>query len=810
MLGIRSPRRRAGARALAIAALLLASCSDDGAGTLEEVKQLQTAGSHAQAEELLAKYLDAHPDDAEASFRRGLSLIALGRASEAVFPLRKALDSPEIGKQAGLVLAGTLLSTRNFEAAIEAADGVLAKEPGNESALVTRARAAIGASKAQLALPSIDALEKAKPGDLMPLSLRAEAYALLPDKVAEAEKLYEQLEAADWEDDEQGPGRACLARSRVVFERRKDSERAAKIATECAEKYAAHAQIVVGAASLFDILDRRADATQLVRASFEKDPSNIELRAALAQRLVADDEFAEAEKLVVDEAERRNTSASWAALSNLRRRLRNPDGALEALDRAIQVASGEEREELRADRADLLIDLGRTQEAEAELEQIESAVFRNILEGRLAETRGEGELALEKYGAALAQWPDNWGVRARAARIAYDAGDVERALAELREVTRHAPKETDASLQMAQIHLSRGELQEAYSFAWRHVIERGATGPEGHLVAARAAAAARRPEDVKKTLEDLGRRGEGEFAGVALAENARISAALGGAKQALDALDRGLAQAKLDLTKPENAAVLRQAAMLAFELEGPDAALERVAAVLAQAPGRADLLALRATLLGNAGRFADARAAADQALAVNADEPLAHVALGLARRGSGDFKGAIESFDRALALDASLSEAGYLAAQTLIVSGDVAGGKQRLEQLVRIYPDHAPALNDLAWMLAEEGSDLARAGRLAEQASRLDGRAEMLDTFGYVRLKQERFEEAARAFRRSLDKNAGYATARYHLALALDRSGDRDGAKKELELALASGAFPQADAAKSELARLEGGTARTR
>jgi Flp pilus assembly protein TadD len=80
----------------------------------------------------------------------------------------------------------------------------------------------------------------------------------------------------------------------------------------------------------------------------------------------------------------------------------------------------------------------------------------------------------------------------------------------------------------------------------------------------------------------------------------------------------------------------------------------------------------------------------------------------------------------------------------------------------------------------------------------------MLDTFGYVRLKQERYEDAARAFRLSLAKNGGYATARYHLALALDRSGDSAAAREELRQAVSAGTFPELAAAKTELARLEG------
>jgi predicted Zn-dependent protease len=329
--------------------------------------------------------------------------------------------------------------------------------------------------------------------------LRAEAIGLVTERMGEAEKLYEELEAEDWGDDELGPGRACLTRARLVFEKGKDAKRASALTHACAERYGAQPSLVIGAAMLLDRLELGSEGTKLVRAHFDADPSNLELRSALAQRLVAEDQFAEAEQLVIEEAEKQNKPGGWSALANLRRRLRNNAGALDALDRAIATSTGPEQEELHADRADLLIDMARPDEAQAELAQIDSPVLRNVIEGRLDEVHGDEKAALEKYTAALEQWPDNWAVRARAARVAFDAGDVDRALVELREVTRHAPKETDAALQMAQIYLSRGQLQDAYAFAWRHINERGATGPEAHLVAARAAAAARRAEEVSKT-----------------------------------------------------------------------------------------------------------------------------------------------------------------------------------------------------------------------------------------------------------------------------------------------------------------------
>ena len=242
---------------------LLGACSGEPANVLDEVRRLQEAGSHEQAEELLREHLAAHPDDAEASFRLGVSLISLGRGSEAVFPLRRATESAEFGKQASLVLAGTLLNTRNYGEAIEVIDAVLAKEPENQTALVTRARAAIGAMKPDVALESVDALEKLKPGDLMPAVLRAEALGLDSARLGEAEKIYQELEAREWGDDALGAGRACLSRAKLVLERGNDPARAGELTLGCAAKYAVQPPLVLGAATLLDRLERGADGTKL-------------------------------------------------------------------------------------------------------------------------------------------------------------------------------------------------------------------------------------------------------------------------------------------------------------------------------------------------------------------------------------------------------------------------------------------------------------------------------------------------------------------------------------------------------------------
>ena len=54
-----------------------------------------------------------------------------------------------------------------------------------------------------------------------------------------------------------------------------------------------------------------------------------------------------------------------------------------------------------------------------------------------------------------------------------------------------------------------------------------------------------------------------------------------------------------------------------------------------------------------------------------------------------------------------------------------------------------------------------------------------------------------------MDRDPSYGTARYHLGLALVRQGDREGALEALRAAVGGTEFPEADRARTELARLE-------
>jgi tetratricopeptide (TPR) repeat protein len=205
-----------------------------------------------------------------------------------------------------------------------------------------------------------------------------------------------------------------------------------------------------------------------------------------------------------------------------------------------------------------------------------------------------------------------------------------------------------------------------------------------------------------------------------------------------------------------------------------------------------------------AGKADEAGKAYDAAL--RADPHAAAALAGQARlaRAAGRTSDAVALYDRAGA-QASNGQYAYEAAQTLLATGDEAGARKRLEDVVRLHPENAAAANDLAWILASKGEELPRAARLAEGASRQLTGPETLDTLGVVRLRQGELDEAVAAFQRALETNPKYATARYHLGLALAQKGRREDALAALRGALESGPFPEAEDARTELARLEGG-----
>ena len=96
-------------------------------------------------------------------------------------------------------------------------------------------------------------------------------------------------------------------------------------------------------------------------------------------------------------------------------------------------------------------------------------------------------------------------------------------------------------------------------------------------------------------------------------------------------------------------------------------------------------------------------------------------------------------------------------------------------------------MNNLAFLLAENGGNLDEALGLAQSAAqKVPGQSHFSDTIGYVYLKKGMRDNAVRTFSGLVQKYPTNPTFHYHLAMALLETGDKAAARNELGAALAN------------------------
>jgi tetratricopeptide (TPR) repeat protein len=790
------------------ALILLAAVACARGGDLEqqlsELRSLQNEGKSAETLDELTELARLHPENAEVSFRLGLAMIAVGRATEAVFPLRKATDADEFAVPAGIVLASTLSQTGNHAAALRAAERVLEHEAENETALVLRATAAVELHDGAAALESAERLVEKAPDNRTYRFVRASALAESA-RLDEAEAMYRELLDDAPAGQPQVAGRACQALVRFLLAARKAPDRAVAEVKACIESHPDDPDMVTMLAGFLQELERRDDLIAILQGALEDSPDSPKLRESLVDELTAADRVDEAKQLTEKWASEGEDSTSWRQAATLRRRTGDLPGALEAVEKAISLSPTPE-DELRFFETELLIELGRLDEAEAKLESIASPLYRDVLTGRLAQERGDAKTALELYGKAAIDWPQNFGLRVLAARAAFSLGDTERAKSDLQEATRQAPKDTDAALWLAHIYFSEGNFGQAVAYAGRQLKERGPIDAGAHVLMAQALAEARQMPRAMKALEDLEKVRDGKFRSIAWATAAALTERSDPAA-ALAELERKTTGAKLDLGDPAESVVLDQLFDLLVKNGKAGEAENRIDRLLAKRPDSPHLHALRGRIALIQGQPERAEQEFARALELEPKEATALSGFALLYQAKGDLPKAIARMNEAAGADPASGDYAYMAAHMTLTLGDRPAAMEKFEAILREHPEQVGAANDLAFLLAEDAADLPRAQQYAERAVRLRPSAETLDTLGFVKLRQGAAEEAVGLFERALARQPEYSTARYHLALALVEKGEPQAARKALEEAL-SKSFPEEQEARKVLAQIDSGEGR--
>ena len=110
-----------------------------------------------------------------------------------------------------------------------------------------------------------------------------------------------------------------------------------------------------------------------------------------------------------------------------------------------------------------------------------------------------------------------------------------------------------------------------------------------------------------------------------------------------------------------------------------------------------------------------------------------------------------------------------------------------MQRQLTLRPDDTLAMNNLAFALAETGTDLDQAQSLAEKAQRKEpNNPGIADTLGWVYAKKGLSDSAAQIYQNLVRKYPNDPAFRYHYGVALLQQGKRAEARTQFDLSLSN------------------------
>ncbi len=107
------------------------------------------------------------------------------------------------------------------------------------------------------------------------------------------------------------------------------------------------------------------------------------------------------------------------------------------------------------------------------------------------------------------------------------------------------------------------------------------------------------------------------------------------------------------------------------------------------------------------------------------------------------------------------------------------------QDVVKADPNNVIALNNLAYILAEDGSDLDQAMTLVQRAKQqAPNNDDITDTMGLIYVKKKLTDNAVTVFTDLVKKQPKNALYHYHLGMAQLQKGNRAAARQSLQTAL--------------------------
>jgi putative PEP-CTERM system TPR-repeat lipoprotein len=742
----------------------------------------------AVAEQKVDAALALDPHSAEALLRKSYLQAVKGDQKGAIASLDQAVAAAPSEYSARLARAGLLISAGQDDKARADVNAVLAVLPGSAQAIYFRAVLLARAQDYKAADADLEKLTNfiaRYPGAYLIQAVVKQHLGQL-EQALDAATHYAARTPAD------PRGAKLLAELNLQMKRPRDAVAAlARLAKEGSQ-----------VAQVYDLLGRAYAASgnpALSAQSYQKAvslaPDNADLltrlgimELALGNPGAASGDFEHSLKLAPAQPRTEEMLATAALAAN------NLDEATASLERLRKQQGNSEAVGnisglIKLSRFDLS---GARSDFEAVVHDHPDSIAARLNLARLANLQGNAEQSRQYLSDVLQRQPANRQALTALTAQLLRAGKTADAIAAMERAHAAAAGNPQITAELADLYIRSGDPKKALP-----LTESGPGQPVNPAVLtarADAQAALGQQEDARATFRQVL-----AAAPAALPVRLRLAGMLVQAKDydgARAVLQEGLA------ADPQNYALLQALVGTSYQEGGLDAALAR-ADVLAKDPAHMPAAApLKGDLYMSSKRYADAATA--YATALKATPSTA-----LAVRSAGALAAAGHQDQAAQQLRDWLGQhPDDAAAAQILASWDIAAHRlddavAHLQAVLDKRPNDAIALNNLAWVDQQRGDPQARS--LAERAYLLAPGPQMADTLGYILVRQGPNEFGMALLKQASAQMPKDPSITYHLAFALNQSGQREAAVKLLTpLADDAVNFPEKPQARELLAQLAG------
>lgn len=378
----------------------------------------------------------------------------------------------------------------------------------------------------------------------------------------------------------------------------------------------------------------------------------------------------------------------------------------------------------------------------------------------------------------------------------YRLGNLQQARAALQKAVEVAPEFLPAATLLALVHVDRREYEAALEVTRQGAARRTATAELAVVRAAALMGLGRIPE-ARTLLEQVVEVAPGYAR--AYEELGRCHLLLGDADKALEAFAAALERDSRN-TRPlvysVNALVLRKRWDAAVSLVNQHA----------RAHGdQASFRMLVAEVLRAKGDREGVRREAERAIALDPQMAEPYLLLAQLHPWPQGVRAAVADLDRALEKDRRSVTAWMLKGVLHGMLGETEEAGRAYRRVLDLQPNFAPALNDLAWLLATEEGRVDEALGLASRAVEINpGSAAFNDTLGWIYVQKGVFLKALSHLEPAARQLPENPQVHYHLGKAYAGLQQKDKAIASLKRALElSDRFPGSEDARKTVEELK-------